>query len=93
MKVSFPRFIIIKINDIRREIEDGADFAELAKKYSDCTSSANGGDLGYFGKGMMVKEFEDVAFNLSRGEVSDIVETNFGYHIIKVYEKTKALKY
>ncbi len=78
---------LIKINDIRREIEDGADFAELAKKYSDCTSSANGGDLGYFGKGMMVKEFEDVAFDLMPGEVSGVVETMFGYHIIKVTDK------
>ena len=77
----------IKINKLRQRIADGDDFAELAKENSECPSGNVGGDLGFFGKGMMVKEFEDSAFNLIQGEISGVVETTFGYHLIKVYEK------
>ena len=72
-----------KIRAIReRIVKDGADFAEEAKKNSDCPSGQEGGSLGWFGRGMMVPEFDKVAFEMKKGEVSDIVTTQFGFHII-----------
>ena len=72
-----------KIKAIRARIVDGgADFAEEAKKNSDCPSGQQGGSLGWFGRGMMVPEFDKVAFEMKKGEVSGIVTTQFGYHII-----------
>lgn len=76
-----------EIRDIQDQLNQGADFAELASQYSDCPSSERGGDLGFFSRGMMVKPFEEAAFELSIGEISDIVRTDFGYHLIKVEEK------
>ncbi|MFD1037656.1 peptidylprolyl isomerase [Virgibacillus byunsanensis] len=71
-------------NDIKQQLDEGADFAELAKEHSADGSAANGGDLGYFSTGKMVPEFEEVAFDLEVGEISDPVESEFGYHIITV---------
>ena len=70
------------IEDVKGKIADGADFAELAGEVSDCPSGKSGGSLGEFGRGQMVKPFEEAAFALDAGETSDIVETEFGYHLI-----------
>ncbi|WP_160644952.1 stalk domain-containing protein [Chengkuizengella marina] len=73
---------------ILQQINDGTDFSELAIEHSiDPGSGSNGGDLGFFGRGVMVPEFEEAAFNLSTGEISEIVQSNFGFHIIKVTDK------
>jgi len=77
--------------EVKEKLSSGEDFSELAKEYSiDETNSQQGGNLGFFGKGIMVKEFEDVAFSLEIGEISDPVKTDYGYHIIKVEDKKEA---
>ena len=77
----------IEIAKIQQKLKDGQDFATLAREHSQGPSAKNGGDLGYFGRGQMVKPFEDAAFALKPGQVSEIVETQFGYHLIKVVDK------
>ncbi|MCI2429706.1 peptidylprolyl isomerase [Candidatus Acetothermia bacterium] len=77
-----------KIEEIKKQLDKGADFAELANKYSDDKGNADdGGDLGWFGRGRMVKEFEEAAFALEVGKVSEPVKTQFGFHLIQVDEK------
>ncbi|OXS63921.1 foldase protein PrsA [Bacillus sp. V-88] len=77
--------------EVKKKLDDGGDFAELAKEYSTDTSNADsGGELGYFGKGEMVAEFDDKAFSMKKGEISEPVKTEFGYHIIKVTGKKEA---
>jgi len=71
-------------NKILKRINDGEDFTAVAKRFSSCPSRKNGGDLGWFGKGQMVPEFEKVAFENDSGKVVGPIKTQFGYHIIKV---------
>ncbi len=79
--------------EVKKKLDEGEDFAELAKEYSKDESNAeSGGELGFFGKGKMVKEFEDKAFSMKVDEISDPVKTEHGYHIIKVTDKKDAKK-
>lgn len=81
-----------KAEDILKKVKAGEDFAKLASEFSDDPGSKNkGGDLGFFPKGRMVPDFEKVAFSMKPGEVSDIIETPFGFHIIKVEEKKESI--
>jgi peptidyl-prolyl cis-trans isomerase C len=77
--------------DVIKQLDGGKDFAELAKEKSTDPNKADGGDLGYFTKGRMVKEFEDAAFSLEKGTYSKTpVKTDFGFHVIKVEDKRDA---
>ena len=85
-KVKASHILVKKRSEAIRildEIKAGTDFAELAKKHSICSSGKKGGSLGFFTRGQMVKEFEKTAFSLAKGELSVLVKTEFGYHIIK----------
>jgi foldase protein PrsA len=92
-KVMIPYILQNKTNkklaeDVLDQVKKGANFEEMAKKYSEDGSSAQGGDLGWFGKGEMVPEFEKIAFSLKKGEMSqELVQSDYGYHIIKVEDK------
>ena len=85
------RHILVKTEDeakkVAAELTGGADFAEAAKKYSQDRGGQGGGDLGYFSRGQMVKAFDDAAFTLEKGKLSEPVQSEFGWHIIKVEDK------
>ncbi|MBI1292297.1 peptidylprolyl isomerase [bacterium] len=73
--------------DLKVLIDGGRPFEDLAKAHSQCPSGQDGGDLGWFGKGMMVKPFEDACFSMSVGQVTAPIQTQFGYHLIKLTGK------
>jgi len=77
-----------KCLDLKKQIADGGDFAALASEHSSCPSGKQGGDLGSFGPGMMVPEFDKVVFNEAVGEVHGPVKTQFGYHLLEVTSRT-----
>lgn len=79
-----------KADEVLKEINSGTEFEDVAKKYSSCPSKDSGGDLGFFTKGRMVKEFDEAVFNMSVGEISKPIKTQFGYHIIKLTEQKAA---
>ncbi|MCA9279000.1 MAG: peptidylprolyl isomerase [Phycisphaeraceae bacterium] len=89
MTVASARHILVDTEaralELKKEIEGGADFAELAKKHSSCPSGQSGGALGEFTPGRMVREFDEVVFSdLPVGQVSEPVKTQFGYHLVEV---------
>jgi peptidyl-prolyl cis-trans isomerase C len=73
-----------KCNDLKQQIADGANFADVAREHSSCPSGAQGGDLGSFGPGMMVPEFDKVVFSGEVGKVHGPVQTQFGYHLLEI---------
>jgi peptidyl-prolyl cis-trans isomerase C len=74
--------------DLKKQIEGGADFAELAQQHSKCPSGRQGGELGSFSPGQMVKEFDEVVFSAEVGKVQGPVQTQFGYHLVEVTSRT-----
>jgi parvulin-like peptidyl-prolyl isomerase len=88
-KIRCAHILVEKFTDAQQILErlkKGEDFSKLAMEKSICPSRKKGGDLGWFGHGQMVKPFEQAAFNLQKGQISDLVKSEFGYHIIKRLE-------
>ncbi|WP_087717753.1 peptidylprolyl isomerase [Salinicola salarius] len=77
-----------KCLELKQQIEAGSDFAEVARQHSTCPSGRQGGELGTFGRGQMVKEFDEVVFNGAINEVHGPVKTQFGYHLLEVTSRT-----
>ena len=93
MAVATARHILVDSEEIclelKKEIEQGADFADVAKEHSSCPSGAQGGDLGEFGPGMMVPEFDKVVFSAPVNTVQGPVQTQFGYHLLEVTSRSE----
>ena len=79
-----------RIEEIKKKLQEGADFSKLAREYSQDSSAINGGDMGYIEKGEMMKEIDEVLFSLNEGQVSDIIETHVGFHIFKINDKKES---
>ncbi len=77
-----------KCEELKTQIQDGADFAEIAREHSSCPSGASGGDLGEFGPGQMVKEFDEVVFSGELNTVHGPVKTQFGYHLLEITHRS-----
>ena len=77
---------LLKVRDLQQQVNPD-NFAEMAREHSDCPSATAGGDLGWFRRGDMVKQFEEAAFSLSTGDISDVVATQFGFHLIFLTER------
>jgi parvulin-like peptidyl-prolyl isomerase len=95
MEIRVSHILVSKFDEadhVLQELKLGKDFSELARKFSTCSSSKNGGDLGFFARGQMVKEFEDAAFSLEPGQMAGPVRTQFGIHIIKLIEKRPSVE-
>ncbi|RLL52845.1 peptidylprolyl isomerase [Mariprofundus sp. EBB-1] len=92
MTVATARHILVdseeKCAELKVQIEAGSEFADLAKEHSSCPSGRNGGDLGEFGPGMMVPEFDEVVFSAEVGTVQGPVKTQFGYHLLEVTSRS-----
>ena len=88
MSKATARHILVNTEEecasLKQKIEDGADFEEVAKEHSSCPSGSKGGDLGEFGPGQMVKEFDEVVFNEELNTVHGPVKTQFGYHLLEI---------
>lgn len=93
MAKASARHILVKTEDecqkLKKQIEEGADFAEIARKHSLCPSGRQGGSLGEFGQGSMVPEFDKVVFNEVLGKVHGPIKTDFGYHLIEITSRTQ----
>lgn len=92
MSLATARHILVETeeqcNELKQQIIDGADFAEMAQQHSNCPSGKSGGDLGQFGPGMMVPEFDKVVFSADVGSVEGPVKTQFGYHLVEVTSRS-----
>ncbi|MBE0364966.1 peptidyl-prolyl cis-trans isomerase C [Pseudoalteromonas ulvae UL12] len=93
MTLASARHILVdseeQCNELKKQIESGADFAQVAKEYSNCPSGQDGGQLGEFGPGMMVPEFDTVVFSAPVNTIQGPVQTQFGYHLLEVTSRSE----
>ncbi len=93
MATATARHILVdsaeRAEELKQQIENGADFAQLAAEHSECPSGSSGGDLGEFEQGQMVPEFDQVVFNEALGEIHGPIQTQFGYHLIEILDRSE----